>query len=84
MVGGPLAQAPVACARLETTERAWALRRALRALPSEQRRAIELAFYEGLTHTEVAERLGAPLGTVKSRILLGMRKLRDELRPLAG
>jgi RNA polymerase sigma-70 factor (ECF subfamily) len=52
---------------------------ALGVLPPEQRHCIELAFFEGLTHTQIAERLKAPLGTVKSRILLGMNKLRQAL-----
>lgn len=57
------------------------VRRALASLPSEQRQALELAFFAGLTHVEVAARLGQPLGTVKSRILLGMQKLRKLLAP---
>ena len=48
-------------------------------LPAEQRKCIELAFFEGLTHRQVAERTGEPLGTVKSRIALGMNKLRQVL-----
>ncbi|HEX9725829.1 MAG TPA: sigma-70 family RNA polymerase sigma factor [Vicinamibacteria bacterium] len=53
---------------------------ALGRLPSEQRQALELAFYQGLTHREIAERLGEPLGTIKSRIKMAMDKLRLNLR----
>ncbi len=60
-----------------------AVRSALAALPPAQRQAVELAFYGGLTRVEIAERLGEPLGTVKTRLRLGMLKLRDLLRPLA-
>lgn len=62
--------------RLEAEERAERLGSALEGLPGEQRRAIELAFFEGLTQSEIAARVGAPLPTVKSRVLLGMNKLR--------
>jgi len=54
--------------------------RALAAVPWEQRQAVELAFFSGLTHAEIAEKLGQPLGTVKTRIRLGVVKLRDLLR----
>jgi RNA polymerase sigma-70 factor (ECF subfamily) len=53
---------------------------ALADLPQAQQQAIELAYYEGLSHMEIAARLNQPLGTVKTRIKLGMSKLRDVLR----
>lgn len=53
------------------------VKRAIEGLPDAQRQALELAYYEGLTHVQIAERTGAPLGTVKTRILDGMRKLRE-------
>jgi RNA polymerase sigma-70 factor (ECF subfamily) len=52
---------------------------ALAAVPSEQREALELAFFAGLSHSEIAERLGEPLGTVKTRIRLAVAKLRELL-----
>jgi RNA polymerase sigma-70 factor (ECF subfamily) len=52
---------------------------ALRALPDEQRKALTLAYFGHLTHHEIAERLDLPLGTVKSRIALAMRRLRTAL-----
>jgi RNA polymerase sigma-70 factor (ECF subfamily) len=51
------------------------VRSAVATLPGEQRRAIEMAFFEGLTHREIAERDGLPLGTVKGRLRLGLRRL---------
>jgi len=61
-----------------------AVRRALAELSPEQREAIELAYFEGLTHVEIAEALGLPLGTVKSRLRLGLEKMRSTLRTKAS
>jgi RNA polymerase sigma-70 factor (ECF subfamily) len=55
------------------------VRGALGELPSEQRRVIELAYFGGFTHTEIASMLDTPIGTVKGRMRLGLHKLRDHL-----
>jgi RNA polymerase sigma-70 factor (ECF subfamily) len=58
------------------------IRDALFTLPLEQREAIELAYFGGLTHLEIAQRTGAPLGTIKGRMRLGLHKLRGSLSDL--
>ena len=62
--------------RRETASR---LREALGVLPREQSRVIELAYFGGFSHSEIAEMLGAPLGTVKGRMRLGLEKIRATL-----
>lgn len=57
---------------------------AVEALSEEQRKPIELAYFEGLTQTQIAARLGQPLGTVKTRMRLGMQKLRAALAGFEG
>lgn len=55
------------------------MRHVLDALPAEQRQVIVLAYYHGLTHSEIADMLQWPLGTVKTRLRLGMEKLRNAI-----
>ena len=64
---------------LALKEQAGAVRAAVATLPPDQQRAVELAFFSGLTQQEIAEKLREPLGTVKARIRRGLLKLRDTL-----
>jgi RNA polymerase sigma-70 factor, ECF subfamily len=68
---------------VEQREAQRLLRIALVSLPQAQHRALELAFFEGLTHAEIALRLNAPIGTIKGRIRLRLKKLRAEIATAA-
>jgi RNA polymerase sigma-70 factor, ECF subfamily len=65
----------------ERREQARTLHGALSALPPDQREVIELAYFAGLTHTQIATRLGIPAGTVKGRMRLGLEKLHAAIAP---
>ena len=80
----PSASSPESLAVDKQTRRS--IRVSLERLPAEQREAIHLAFFEGLSHADVAVKSGLPLGTVKTRIRLGLLKLREQLpvhRPIS-
>ena len=65
----------------EMTMDAAAVREAVAQIPDDQRTTITLAYFEGMTHVEIAERMQVPLGTVKSRLRIGLEKMREYLRP---
>ena len=67
---------------VEHKERRQMIMGALDELPREQREALELGYFGGLSQSEIAERTGQPLGTIKTRMRLAMQKLRDRLSPL--
>ena len=67
---------------LDASERRRIVTAALSELPTEQRETLELGYYGGLSQSEIAERTGQPLGTVKTRMRLAMQKLRGQLQIL--
>ncbi len=69
---------PSVTPRMEEAQLAGRARTAIAALGAEQREALELAYFEGLSHSEIAARTGVPLGTIKTRIRAGLQSLRKE------
>jgi RNA polymerase sigma-70 factor (ECF subfamily) len=63
----------------ELTQQRQRVRRAVLQLPAEQKEALALAYFQGLTHQEIADQLGQPLGTIKTRLRLAMQKLKTSL-----
>jgi len=59
---------------------AAAVREAVSLIPEDQRRTVEMAYFAGMTHVEIAEATGVPLGTVKSRLRIGLEKMREHLK----
>jgi RNA polymerase sigma-70 factor (ECF subfamily) len=68
---------------VEISQRAHMIRTAITGLPTEQRQALAMAYFQGYSHSEIASLLGEPLGTVKTRIRLAMQKLRQVLQEAA-
>ena len=73
---------PQADVALEQKDRETLVRKCLQSLPEDQKEVVWLSYIEGLSHPEIADRLGIPLGTVKSRLRLSFQKLRPMLRKL--
>lgn len=76
------AQEDTAAKEAEQREEGEAVRKALESLPEEQRQVIQMSYYEGYSQSEIAELLQHPLGTVKTRMRLGMQKLKTALASL--
>ena len=76
------AQEDTAAKEAEQREEGAAVRKALQSLPEEQRQVIQMSYYEGYSQSEIAELLQHPLGTVKTRMRLGMQKLKTALASL--
>lgn len=76
----PFAEADAAIDTAIRSEKSEIVRRALAQIPEEQRRALLLAYLDGMTQTEIAARLDQPLGTIKTRMRSGLRKLHELLR----
>lgn len=83
-VPGMSSGAPGADRGAEVSEAQVLVRRALAELPAPQRVVLELAYFGGLSQSEIAAQLGEPLGTVKTRMRAGMEKMRQSLGPLMG
>ena len=77
-VAAPAGTSPDPFVQADTRQ---AVQQALQSLPEQQRKPLELAYFQGMSHTEIAEALGEPLGTVKDRIRTGMMHLKKRLRP---
>jgi len=67
---------------VESAENSQLIRQGVRQLSKEQRQAIELAFFSGMSQSEIAEAIGEPIGTIKARIRRGMMRLKEILTPL--
>ena len=73
----PVSQPSEAFAQSLRNSQGEQVREALKSLPSEQLKVLELAYFSGYTHVEIAEFLELPLGTVKGRMRLGLKKMKD-------